>query len=185
METLHLFHTGYQVIENPDIDLGRKNADFGPGFYLSDDGEFSRRWARVRKDRSTYLNSYELCLEGLRVKRFSRDIEWFSFIFANRSGSAGGNIDHDVIIGPIANDTIYDTWGIITSGLLKKEQALRLLRIGPEYTQVVIRTEKAAAALRFMGASVLSADEIEIYRKSVGEEEAKFQEQLSMLLEDM
>ena len=33
----------------------------------------------------------------------------------------------DVIIGPIANDTIYDTFGIITSGFLTHHQAKRLL----------------------------------------------------------
>ncbi|MBQ9562757.1 MAG: DUF3990 domain-containing protein [Lachnospiraceae bacterium] len=45
---LELFHTGYQIIERPDIHAGRTNADFGQGFYLSDDEEFSKRWARER-----------------------------------------------------------------------------------------------------------------------------------------
>ena len=56
----------------------------------------------------------------------------------------------DVVIGPIANDTIFDTLGIISSGYLKPEDALKLLMIGPEYTQVAIRTEKAAKQLRFI-----------------------------------
>jgi hypothetical protein len=54
----------------------------------------------------------------------------------------------DVIIGPIANDTIYDTFGIITSGLLKDEDALKLLKIGPEYRQIVLKTERAVKNLR-------------------------------------
>ena len=45
MTILRLFHTGFQVIEKPDIKFGRANADFGQGFYLSNDEEFSRRWA--------------------------------------------------------------------------------------------------------------------------------------------
>lgn len=57
----------------------------------------------------------------------------------------------DVIVGPIANDTLFDTLGIISSGYLSTEEALKLLKIGPEYTQVVIKTEKAAANLRFIG----------------------------------
>ena len=31
---------------DPDITIGRKNADFGQGFYLTDDLDFTRRWAR-------------------------------------------------------------------------------------------------------------------------------------------
>lgn len=56
----------------------------------------------------------------------------------------------DVIIGPIANDTIFDTLGIITSGYLKPEDAMRLLLIGPEYRQVAIKTEKGVRQLRFI-----------------------------------
>ena len=35
-DILHMFHTGYAEIREPDIRYGRKNADFGQGFYLSD-----------------------------------------------------------------------------------------------------------------------------------------------------
>lgn len=46
-------------------------------------------------------------------------------------------------MGPIANDTIFDTLGIISSGYLKPDEALSILKIGPEYRQVAIKTEKA------------------------------------------
>ena len=55
----------------------------------------------------------------------------------------------DVVIGPIANDTIFETFGIISSGFLKPEDALKLLLVGPEYTQVAIKTEKAASRLKW------------------------------------
>ncbi len=119
MSRIPLFHTGYDRIPQPDIRDGRKNADFGQGFYLSGDKEFSKRWARERKGSSTYLNYYELETDGLNIKTFSRDAEWFGYIYANRSGQPDELAGYDVIVGPIANDTIYDTWGITTSGLLK------------------------------------------------------------------
>ena len=55
-----------------------------------------------------------------------------------------------MIIGPIANDTIFDTLGIVTSGYLKPEDAMKLLLIGPEYRQVAIKTEKGVKQLRFI-----------------------------------
>ena len=183
MAVLRLFHTGYQIIEKPDIRIGRKNADFGQGFYLSDNEEFSRRWARERKGLPTYLNIYELETEGLRIRRFARDTEWFEYIYSNRANQPDALTDFDVITGPIANDTIYDTWGVITSGFLKKEQALRLLTIGPLYEQTVIKTEKAASLLKFISAVQMSSEEIAAYRETVRQEEALFQEQFAMLLD--
>ena len=32
--------------------------------------------------------------------------------------------DYDVIIGPVANDTIFNTMGIMTSGFLSDEEAI-------------------------------------------------------------
>lgn len=185
MNKIVLFHTGFARIEKPDISIGRVNADFGQGFYLSDNPEFSKRWARERKGLITYLNTYELDPNGLRIKRFRRDTEWFEYIYANRSGRNDTLTDCDVIIGPIANDTIYDTWGIITSGLIRKEQALRLLSFGPVYTQTVIKTEKGAGALRFVSATELSGDEIAAYRDTVRQEENAFQNRFSELLEEI
>ena len=139
-----LYHTTNQEIRKPDIHHGRKNADFGWGFYLTPDREFACRWA---KDEAI-VNIYELDLDDLSVHRFSRSPEWFEYIFYNRRLQDGLNTD--VVIGPIANDTIFDTLGIMSSGFLKPEAAVRLLMIGPEYTQVVIKTEKALKQLRFI-----------------------------------
>ncbi len=185
MNTTILFHTGFQIIEKPDLRIGRKNADFGQGFYLSDNEEFSKRWARQRKGLTTYLNIYELDLQGLKVKHFLRNPEWFEYIYANRTNRPDRFADYDVIIGPIANDTIYDTWGIITSGLLKEEEALELLRIGEVYEQTIIKTEKAAAVLRFIEAKEITEAEIARYRETVRVEEESFQEEFLKRLEEM
>lgn len=61
---MELYHTGFDIIEAPDIHFGRQNADFGQGFYLSGNREFSVRRARERKGRHTYLNTYVLDTAG-------------------------------------------------------------------------------------------------------------------------
>ncbi len=144
-----LYHTGKMEIKNPDIHYGRKNADFGWGFYLTPDKDFTYRWAR----KNAVVNVYELDETGLDIYVFSRDEEWYRYIFDNRRGN--DRLTADVIIGPIANDTIYDMLGIISSGFLKTEEALKLLSIGPEYTQVAIKTEKAAKNLRFISSQII------------------------------
>ena len=51
-----LYHTSDREIRYPDIHYGRKNADFGWGFYLTPDREFTYRWARD----NAVVNEYEL-----------------------------------------------------------------------------------------------------------------------------
>lgn len=184
-DAMRLYHTGFAVIPSPDLLRGRKNADFGQGFYLTNDVAFSRRWARHRSGKVTYLNSYTLDRAGLRVKEFTRDGAWFDYIFGNRRGEKDALTEYDVIIGPIANDIIYDTWGITTSGFLPREQALRLLSIGPVYRQIVIKSPAAAAKLRFLGAEALAAEEIARYRETVEREERQFQTAFAALLAEM
>ena len=182
MEHIKLYHTGFEKIEQPDIHIGRANADFGQCFYLSDNGDFSRRWARSRRGETTWLNTYTLALDGLQVKRFERDAEWFDYIFHNRSGYPDALSEYDVIVGPIANDTIYDTWGISTSGLLSREQSLRLLMIGPVYRQTAIKTERAASRLRFISAQVIEEKEIAAYRDKVLEEQEAYQKEFAEVM---
>ena len=146
---MFLYHTGNTEIKNPDIHHGRKNADFGWGFYLTPDKDFTYRWAR----KDAIINEYELDETGLDIYVFHRNEEWYRYIFDNRRGK--DQMMADVVIGPIANDTIYDTLGIISSGFLKAEESLKLLSKGPEYTQVAIKTKKAAKQLRFIRSQLI------------------------------
>ena len=80
----------------------------------------------------------------------------------------------DLIIGPIANDTIYDTLGIISSGFLKREEALELLLIGPEYEQVAVKSEKAVSQLTWMTARTIDYEEIRQYREIIAQEQSEY-----------
>lgn len=163
---MKLYHTGKEEIRIPDVRHGRKNADFGQGFYLTPDKEFALRWA----GRDAVINEYELDTEGLAVHRFTRSREWFDYIFRNRRMQ--DPLKADVVIGPIANDTIYDTFGIIGSGLLDPDDALSLLLIGPEYIQAALKSEKAAAQLTWTGAEAMR--DPERYRQILRKEQEAY-----------
>lgn len=173
-----LYHTSDREIRKPDIHIGRKNADFGWGFYLTPDREFTYRWARE----NAVVNEYELDEAGLQIHRFSRDTDWFQYIFHNRR--LQDRIFADVIIGPIANDTIFDTLGIISSGFLKPDNAMKLLMIGPEYTQVAVKTEKAVGQLKWRMAERierLSGDKLKAEQDAFQE---KFGAELEKIMEE-
>ncbi|MCR4895201.1 MAG: DUF3990 domain-containing protein [Lachnospiraceae bacterium] len=172
-----LYHTSDREIVHPDIHYGRKNADFGWGFYLTPDREFTCRWARDE----AIVNTYELDENGLDVHSFSRNREWFEYIFQNRRVKDG--LQSDVIIGPIANDTIFDTLGIITSGYLKPEDAMKLLMIGPEYRQVAIKTERAAGQLHFLGFERITGVDESIRKAEQDAFQIAFAEELQRIME--
>ena len=142
--SMKLYHTSNVKIRFPDLTHGRKNADFGQGFYLTPDWNFAARWA----GNDAIVNMYELNTQDLQIKVFRRDEEWFNYIFQNRR--ARDSLREDVIIGPIANDTLFETFGLITSGFLSSAEAMKLLLIGPEYTQVVLKTQKAINLLQWI-----------------------------------
>lgn len=178
---MRLYHTGLLEIPAPDVHYGRENADFGQGFYLSPDEEFSVRWAKLGRDHAPVLNVYELDAAGLEIREYRRDRAWFDFIFDNRAWRFSKEMP-DVIIGPIANDTLYNTLGVLTSGLVDREQALQALCFGPLYTQVVLKSRRAAKQLRFLSSRELSAGEVLAQRERLSREEREFQEHLAAVL---
>ena len=175
---MRLYHTSTVEIREPDIHYGRKNADFGQGFYLTPDREFTFRWA----GRDSVINEYELDESGLLIHRFSRNEEWFSCIFHNRR--LRDDIAADVVIGPIANDTIFDTFGIISSGYLDASEAMKLLLIGPEYTQVAVKSERAAARLRWLGSRKGMQQDAGLRKKEQDEYQKAFAKAMQEITDD-
>lgn len=184
-EMIRVYHAGYVEIPVPDIKRGRVNADFGQGFYLSDNYDFASLWVREKNRADIIVNSYELDESGLNILRFDRDEKWFRYVFSNRRSMPDSYADFDIIIGPIANDTIYDTMGIMTSGYLSDDEALKLLCVGPQYTQIVLKTQKAADNLHFLSALALSKETIEANKKIVAANEAEYLKPFAQTMESL
>ena len=187
METsrLTLYHTGFLELKNPDVHYGRVNADFGQGFYTTDDPEFAARWARRKAGSDTVINQYELDCTGLNVKTFERERGWFDYLYGNRHRMPDAYPEADIIIGPIANDTLYNTMGITTSGMLSAEESLPLLMIGPVYKQIVLKSERAAAQLHWMSSRIITDEEIRHYAAAVKAEEEAFMKEFTERLSAM
>ena len=173
---MRLFHTSNMEIREPDVVRGRKNADFGQGFYLTPDLDFACRWA----SRDAIVNEYEFDESGLLIHRFARDEDWFRYIFENRR--AKDSLAVDVVVGPIANDTIFETFGVIISGFLKPEDAMKLLMIGPEFTQIAIKTEKAVRQLHWIRSEKITRIGAEQRKAEQDAYDAAFAEVLKQIL---
>ena len=172
---MRVYHGSIMEVALPLASLGRSNLDFGQGFYLTPDRDFTYRWAR----KGSVVNEYELDISGLTVHSFTRTEDWFSYIFNNRRGQDG--LQADVVIGPIANDTIFETFGFITSGYLEPSDALKLLMIGPEYTQVAIKSQKAVDQLRWIGSHVI--EDVDTYQAALQKEKEEYQQRFAEVME--
>lgn len=84
---LTLYHGSEQIIGKPEFCKGRKNNDYGQGFYLTDEIDLAKEWA-VEKDRDGYINCYELNLENLNVLDLNSTqysiFNWIAMLASNR-----------------------------------------------------------------------------------------------------
>ena len=182
---MDLYHVSFNIIKDVNIYYGRMNADFGQGFYLSPDLDFSKKWANISNEHDTIINIYNLDTTDLKVLDFKdRCDEWFNYIFKNRNGYNDIYKEYDVIIGPIANDTIFNLYGIVTSGLIDKKVALKILKEGPVYTQVVIKTDKAKEKLKFIKYEILDKNIIEDSKEEIKRYEDEYQTKVFSMLGD-
>ena len=135
---LTLYHGTSLSVPNPIAKIGRKNLDFGQGFYATKILEQAKSWAMIiaeRKGRNVkpFVNIYEFDIDkaqlyGVRFKVFETyDIEWLDYVVACRKG-LGVSTDYDIVEGGVANDNVIDTVEDYEKGIITAEQALGQLR---------------------------------------------------------
>ena len=145
---MELYHGSYMVINQPRADAGRRNLDFGRGFYLTSIREQAEQWAKVVTERKTrggtpYLNVYNFDYEQIPLitskhKIFdSYNLEWLDFVVACRQGEPVWQ-QYDIVEGGVANDNVIDTVEDYQMGILTAEQALGQLRYKKVNHQVCI-----------------------------------------------
>ena len=134
MNMLTVYHGSTEKVETPICRFGRKNLDFGQGFYVTDIREQAITWANnMSRNRNIppLLNRYHLNREAVlkhaKCKFFKAyDEEWLTFIIGNRSGEDLAK-EYDYVEGGVANDRVIDTVNLYMAGLIDATSALREL----------------------------------------------------------
>lgn len=126
-----VYHGSAMKVENPLAKIGRKNLDFGEGFYVTEIREQAERWAeRIggRMGNVPVLNVYELDVQKVsgkyRVLTFmDYDKKWLDFVVSSRNGERPW-LEYDLIEGGIANDHVIDTIEAYMNGYMTIDMAL-------------------------------------------------------------
>lgn len=156
-----LYHGSYMSVPSPLTGVGRRELDFGPGFYVTNLREQADRWARrvcvIRAVDTPTLSTYEfdeaLLPANVRLLRLEHyDQEWLDFIISSRRGEEPWK-DYDIIEGGVANDQVIDTVEDYYSGRITAEQAIGQLRFAkPTHQMCISRQAIVDSCLRFIAA---------------------------------
>lgn len=158
---MKLYHGSTVVVKKPSLKLGRRNTDFGKGFYTTRDVDQAARWARIRLERagvgSAVVSVYEvdeaalLQHPDLHVLTYhGATKEWLDFVVDNRRGAPLHN--YDVVLGPVANDNLYATISLYENGELSAEAAVVQLKTHVLSDQVSFHSQSAISNLKFIEA---------------------------------
>ena len=155
---MKLYHGSTEIIKQPLILESQRLLDFGKGFYTTTNANQAESWAVIKRKRlvgtpHSFVTVYDiddkmLIAGDFNVKRFDHaNEEWLDFVIANRRGDIIH--EYDVVIGAVANDTLYQTLSLYETGVLTKLETIRRLKTHLLFDQVSFHNDKVIHCLRF------------------------------------
>ena len=156
---MQLYHGSIEIIENPRILDQQRLLDFGKAFYTTTNKEQAERWAAIKQKRTTkqvkaivsvyQFNETLLKSNTLKIKIFAKaDEKWLDFVILNRNVNTVSI--YDMVIGPVANDTLYQTLTLYEAGILTKKETIARLKVHPLFDQLAFNTPVALAHLKYI-----------------------------------
>lgn len=137
---IQLYHGSNMEINRIDLSLCRPGKDFGKGFYLnpnySQAFDMARKTTRIMRSGSEIVSAFDFDdiyareQPDIKIKIFDGySIEWAEFVVANRKNGYHLQIhDYDIVIGPIADDSVGTQIRRYIEGYLPVEELVEELR---------------------------------------------------------
>ena len=169
MSKIILYHGSQEIVRTPKLELGKKNNDFGQGFYCTKVIERGKEWA-CKESLFGILNKYELDLEGLKILDLTKvkypSLTWISLLIKNRKFNKDNDADlvakeidrlfgidvseYDLIIGYRADDSYFSFAQAFLSNSLAIQSLSYVLGLGHLGLQYFLRSEKAFNQIKFI-----------------------------------
>ena len=185
-----IYHGSKQIVEAPAFGLGRKNNDFGLGFYCTESSDLAKEWA-VSSLSDGFANRYTLDTEYLNILNLNSPdytiLNWMAVLVDHRLFSIktpvarrakqyltenfGINVNaYDLIIGYRADDSYFDYAEAFLNNMITVEQLSRAMRLGKLGEQIVIKSKFAFSRIKYEGFEAAVKDLYYILRKSRDDE---------------
>ena len=167
-----LYHGSKDIIKTPKFGFGRRNNDYGLGFYCTESEELAKEWA-VAKDHDGWANRYKINEKDLTILNLNDSqyciLHWLAVLLENRQfeteyGLPSEAKDYltkhfsapyksaDVVIGYRADDSYFSFAQDFISGAISYTQLTAAMRLGKLGNQYVLKSKAAFAALSHVSA---------------------------------
>lgn len=185
-----IYHGSDKIVERPVFGEGRKNNDFGLGFYCTTSEELAKEWA-VSSLHDGFSNRYTLDTEYLNILNLNSPdytiLNWIAVLVEHRLFSIktpvarrakwylidnfGINVNaFDLILGYRADDSYFDYTESFLNNGVSVEQLARAMRLGRLGEQIVVKSRFAFSGLKYEGFDVAEKDSYYVLRKNRNEE---------------
>ena len=164
-----LFHGSDKIIEYPRFGYGRRDNDYGQGFYCTESYDLASEWAAV-SDKGGIVNQYSLDIEDLTVLDLTSDdysiLNWLAILLSNRIVRLANPIEnrgreylldnfnldissYDVITGYRADDSYFSFSRAFLSNTITYQQLKKAMSLGDLGIQFMLKSEKAFDSIKF------------------------------------
>lgn len=185
-----LFHGSEKIVETPVFGEGKKNNDFGLGFYCTESEALAKEWA-VSSLRDGFSNRYTLDIEYLNILNLNSPdytiLNWIAVLVEHRLFSIKTPVAHrakrylidnfgintnayDLVTGYRADDSYFDYAESFLNNGISVEQLARAMRLGKLGEQVVLKSKFAFSCIQFEGFDVAEKEEFYVLRKARDDE---------------
>ena len=185
-----IYHGSERIIEQPTFGKGRKNNDFGLGFYCTASIELAKEWA-VSSIRNGFSNCYTLDTTYLNILNLNSPeytiLNWIAVLVEHRlfsiktpvAGRArrylienfGINVNaYDIITGYRADDSYFDYAESFLNNGITVEQLARAMKLGKLGEQIVIKSKYAFTKLNYESFDIAEKNPYYVLRKARDEE---------------
>ena len=167
----HIYHGSDHVIEHPFFHGGKRNNDYGYGFYCTESIEMAKEWG-VSLEEDGFANAYQIDIGGLKILNLNKEcnlLNWLTILLQNRrfnldtplAKEAYGYLikhfsvsieDYDVIIGYRADDSYFSFAQDFISNTISFEQLSVAMRLGNLGEQFVLKSRRSFECLKFLEA---------------------------------
>lgn len=182
---IKIYHGSEKNIIKPIFGEGKKNNDFGLGFYCTKDINLAKEWA-VSSLKDGFANKYILNIEYLKILNLNSSeytiLNWIAILVEHRLFSLkspvaqrakkylidnfGLNVNaYDVIIGYRADDSYFDYAESFLNNSITVEQLAKAMKLGKLGEQIVIKSQYAFSCLTYDGFEIAKKEEFYEYRK--------------------
>lgn len=187
---LTIYHGSEKIVEKPIFGEGKRNNDFGLGFYCTASEALAKEWA-VSSLRDGFCNRYTLDTEYLNILSLNSPdytiLNWIAVLVEHRLFSIktpvarrakrylidnfGVNVNaFDLITGYRADDSYFDYAESFLNNGISVEQLAQAMRLGKLGEQIVIKSKFAFSNLRYEGFDVAEKDRYYVLRKARDED---------------